>query len=133
MARRLVNKLWLTLILVLSHVTGISHAASADSQYLVVLGSYADRDIAVKEVGKFTRQLPESILTIVVKNTERGVFYRVVDGPLSHPEAKDRQDRWQDLGLYDAWLITEALPTRREAASAGATTVGEASTMAEPE
>ena len=93
---------------------GLPLSASAERQYLVVLGSFQERSVAVAEVRKFNAREADAKLAIVVKSLPGGQVYRIVEGPAEIQQANVRLQRWQSLGITDAWLTPGTLPAIRE-------------------
>ena len=86
----------------------------ANDQFLVVLGSYSQRDIAVLEYALFQAKQPESKLSIVVNTQSSGTLYRVVAGPEStYSDARLTLEAWQNLGEEGAWVMPGSLPEMR--------------------
>ena len=76
---------------------------SALADYGVVLGSYAQRDIAIRELRQL--QPAPTPLFIAVAQPAGGTYYRIMAGPYGlYGDASDAQALWQGRGLTDAWV-----------------------------
>jgi hypothetical protein len=85
-------------------------SASAESQYYVVLGSYATMTRAEEAQVQASERLPEAY-GLVAADTPEGIYYRVVAGPYLGKERADTMlDRARSTGFADAWLLEEASP-----------------------
>ena len=98
-----ISALWLGLCLGLC--LGVTQGADANlpTHYQIVLGSYAQRDIALRELVEFTAcKQPLYVREQQIKGV---TMWRVVDGPLQHlSEAEIVHQKWLDCGYSDAWI-----------------------------
>ena len=80
--------------------------------YDIVLGSYEQRDIALRELAEFA-ECKQPLFVRVVELDER-TLYRVVDhGGERFSEAQIVLGVWQACGLTDAWIQRNSLPGPR--------------------
>ena len=94
------NRYWWPLLVLL---TVCLPWASAQAEYGVVLGSYSQRAIAIREL----RELEPSPapLFIAVAQPQSGTYYRVIAGPYSrYGDAAEALAMWHERGLTDAWI-----------------------------
>ena len=86
-------------------------SALADEQFLVVLGSYAQRDIAIEELKQFSPRSKNAPLTIMVKPLDSGTVYRIIDDAAnSYQQALELVNEWQQRGHESVWILPGKLP-----------------------
>ena len=86
-------------------------SALADEQFLVVLGSYAQRDIATEELKQFSPRSKNVPLTIMVTPLDSGTVYRIIDDAASsYQQALELVTEWQERGHESAWILPGELP-----------------------
>jgi hypothetical protein len=102
------NNHWWPLLILL---TGCLPWTSLHADYGVVLGSYSQRDIAIREL----RELEPSPapLFIAVAQPAGDTHYRVIAGPYSrYGDAADALAMWHGRGLTDAWIRQMEIPAQ---------------------
>ncbi len=93
----------LTLATVLALLSSTVHG-----DYLVVLGSYSSKQIAVRELRELESR--DGLAVWVDQNAQRQDIFRVVAGPFAtYRGASAAHSKWTEHGVADAWITAAQL------------------------
>ena len=72
--------------------------------YHIIVGSYLDREIALRELAEFS-SCKQPLFVAPIQGDSGEVHYRVIDGPYrTYNEAEIIRQHWLSCGLTDAWI-----------------------------